>query len=72
MPHLGVPELLIILVIVILVFGAGKLPQIGGAIGKSIQEFRQATKKGEDDEEPVARRKESSASSEPAAEDKQA
>ncbi|MBI2957226.1 MAG: twin-arginine translocase TatA/TatE family subunit [Chloroflexi bacterium] len=36
----GLPELLIILVIVLLIFGAGKLPQIGGAIGKSIKEFR--------------------------------
>jgi len=72
MPHLGVPELLIILVIVILVFGAGKLPQIGGAIGKSIKEFREATRKEESEEEPVARRKESAAAKEPAAEDKQA
>jgi sec-independent protein translocase protein TatA len=44
MPQLGVPELLIILVIVIVVFGVGKLPQIGGAIGQSIREFRSATK----------------------------
>ena len=37
---IGLPELLIILVIVLLVFGAGKLPQIGGALGKSIREFK--------------------------------
>lgn len=36
----GLPELLIILVIVLLIFGAGKLPQIGGAIGKSIRELK--------------------------------
>ena len=46
----GWPEALIILVVVLIVFGAGKLPQIGGAIGKSIREFRKA-KAGEDEEE---------------------
>ena len=40
MPHLGVPELLIILVIIVLVFGVGKLPQIGKALGQGIREFR--------------------------------
>lgn len=41
---LGAPELIIILVIVIVIFGAGKLPEIGGALGKGIREFRSATK----------------------------
>ncbi|MBE7550811.1 MAG: twin-arginine translocase TatA/TatE family subunit [Anaerolineales bacterium] len=36
-------EWLIILVIVIIIFGVGKLPQVGGAIGKSIREFREAS-----------------------------
>jgi sec-independent protein translocase protein TatA len=39
----GMPELLIILVIVMVVFGAGKLPEIGGALGKSIRNFKTAT-----------------------------
>ena len=43
MPHLGVPELLIIMVIIILVFGVGKLPQIGKALGQGIREFREGT-----------------------------
>jgi sec-independent protein translocase protein TatA len=43
MPHLGIPELLIILVIIILVFGVGKLPQIGEALGQGIREFREGT-----------------------------
>ena len=43
MPHLGVPELLIIMVIIILVFGVGKLPQIGKALGQGIREFREAS-----------------------------
>lgn len=41
---LGFGELLIILVIVLLVFGAGKLPQIGDALGKSIKNFKKASK----------------------------
>jgi sec-independent protein translocase protein TatA len=43
MPQLGVPELLIILVIIILVFGVGRLPQIGKALGQGIREFREAS-----------------------------
>lgn len=38
----GVPELLIVLVIVILVFGTAKLSGVGGALGNSIREFRKA------------------------------
>ncbi len=37
---LGMPELLVILVIVLIIFGAGKLPQIGGNIGKAIKNFK--------------------------------
>ncbi len=40
----GVPELLLILVIVVLIFGVGKLPEVGGAVGRGIREFRKATK----------------------------
>jgi sec-independent protein translocase protein TatA len=40
MPSLGWQELLLILVIVIIIFGVGKLPEIGGAMGKGIREFR--------------------------------
>ena len=43
MPAIGVPELVIILVIVIIVFGAGRLGEIGGALGKGIKEFRNAS-----------------------------
>jgi sec-independent protein translocase protein TatA len=42
-PDLGWQELSIILVVVIIIFGAGKLPEIGGAMGKSIKEFKKAT-----------------------------
>ena len=40
---IGMPEMLIILVIIFIVFGAGKLPEIGGAIGRSIKNFKKAT-----------------------------
>lgn len=42
MPHIGLPELIIILVVILIIFGAGKLPQIGEALGKSLREFRKA------------------------------
>jgi len=50
MPHLGVPELLIILVIIVIVFGVGRLGDLGGALGKGIREFKK-TSSGEDEQE---------------------
>lgn len=41
---IGMPELLVILVIILIIFGAGKLPEIGAGIGKGIKNFRKATK----------------------------
>ena len=40
MGPIGVPELSIILVIIVIIFGVGKLPEIGGALGKGIREFK--------------------------------
>jgi sec-independent protein translocase protein TatA len=40
---LGMPELLIILVIILIIFGAGKLPEIGRGLGRGIKNFKQAT-----------------------------
>src|SRR5437660_493106 len=48
MPDIGVPELLIIAVIVVLLFGPGKAADLGGSLGKSIREFRRASS-GEDE-----------------------
>ncbi|HEX9860457.1 MAG TPA: twin-arginine translocase TatA/TatE family subunit [Nitrospirota bacterium] len=45
---IGVPELLILLVIVIIIFGAGKLPQIGEGMGKAISNFKKSVKDGDD------------------------
>ena len=41
---IGMPELIVILVIILIIFGAGKLPEIGGSIGKGIKNFKKATK----------------------------
>ena len=40
---IGMPELLIILVIILIIFGAGKLPEIGSALGRGIKNFKKAT-----------------------------
>lgn len=37
---LGTTEMVIILVLVLIIFGAGKLPQVGGALGKGLREFK--------------------------------
>jgi len=51
MGALGPTELIIILAVIILLFGARKLPELASSIGKSIQEFRKAAKEGQDNEE---------------------
>jgi len=45
---LGWPELLVVLTIVVIVFGAGKLPEVGGAVGRGIKDFRAAAKENEE------------------------
>jgi len=50
---LGAPELLIILAIVIVIFGIGKLPSVARDLGKSIKEFKKATTSAEEEEEEV-------------------
>jgi sec-independent protein translocase protein TatA len=48
--RLGPFELIIVLVIVVIIFGVGRLPEIGGAVGKAIREFRQATSEPDEEE----------------------
>ena len=45
---IGMPELLVIMVIVLIIFGAGKLPEIGGAIGKGIKNFKKSIHEGDE------------------------
>jgi len=48
--RMGWPEIVIILVIILIVFGVGKLPQVGGALGKGLRAFKKG-QAGEDEEE---------------------
>lgn len=45
---IGFPELMIILVIIMIIFGAGKLPEIGSAFGNSIRNFKKSMKEAEE------------------------
>lgn len=47
--RIGMPEIILILVIILIIFGVGKLPQVGGAIGKGLRAFKKG-QAGEDDE----------------------
>jgi len=49
---IGPTELILILVIVVIVFGVGKLPEVGGALGKGIREFRKAAAEDEPAQRP--------------------
>jgi sec-independent protein translocase protein TatA len=46
---IGMPELIIILIIILIIFGAGKLPEIGSGIGKGIKNFKKATNETKDE-----------------------
>ena len=48
MGGIGLPEMLIILAIIILIFGANRLPEIGRGIGRGIRNFKDATKEGKE------------------------
>jgi sec-independent protein translocase protein TatA len=48
MPSIGAPEMIFILVIVLLIFGAGRLPEVGRSMGKAITEFKQGLSGSED------------------------
>jgi twin arginine-targeting protein translocase, TatA/E family len=57
LPNIGMSELLVVLVIVMVIFGAGKLPEIGAGLGKAIRNFKK-TATGELDENEKSREKE--------------
>ncbi|MFO7760740.1 MAG: twin-arginine translocase TatA/TatE family subunit [Thermodesulfobacteriota bacterium] len=56
---LGMPELIVILVIIVIIFGAGKLPEIGSGIGKGIKNFKKATHEEDDNKKIEEQDKES-------------
>ncbi len=49
MPHLGTTELIVILVIVILIFGVNKIPQLGKGLGEGIRNFKSSLKAGQEE-----------------------
>lgn len=56
MPQLGIGEWLIILVVVVIIFGVGRLPEVGSAMGKAIRGFKKSVS-GDDDKEPAQQTK---------------
>jgi len=73
MMGIGFPELMIILVIIMIIFGAGKLPEIGSAFGNSIRNFKKSMKDAEQENEELPEGSDTQETSitegEPAAED---
>lgn len=53
MPRIGTPELLIVLVVVVLLFGVGRISKIAGELGSGIREFRKGLQGDEDQEGPA-------------------
>jgi len=51
-PHIGAWEMALILAIILIIFGVGKLPQVGGALGKGLRAFRKGQSGEEEEEEP--------------------
>ena len=54
MMGIGFPELMIILVIIMIIFGAGKLPEIGSAFGNSIRNFKKSMKDAEEETQELS------------------
>lgn len=56
--RLGVPELLLVLAIIILIFGVGRIGKIGGELGKGIRSFREGIKTPEDEKKEEEKKEE--------------
>jgi len=54
MPHIGATELILILAVTLIIFGPGKLPELGKAVGKTIKEFRRSSNEIINDVETAA------------------
>jgi len=50
---LGLPELVVVFAVVVLIFGVGKLGDVGGAVGRSVREFRKAAKEDDAEDEQL-------------------
>jgi sec-independent protein translocase protein TatA len=56
MPNIGLPELLIVLVVILVLFGGRKLPELAKGLGQGLKEFKQSTREGVEEEKPPVRR----------------
>ncbi|MCM8818981.1 MAG: twin-arginine translocase TatA/TatE family subunit [Candidatus Omnitrophica bacterium] len=56
--NIGVPELILIFFIILLIFGAKRLPEIGKALGKALGEFKKGMKEGTTEEEKEEKKEE--------------
>ena len=63
MPNLGAPELIIIALVILLLFGATRLPKLGKSMGQSIRGFKQGLNEDSDDDEIVDVKKDTTAES---------
>jgi sec-independent protein translocase protein TatA len=54
MPNIGAPELIILLIVLLLVFGPKRLPEMGRSVGRGIREFKESVSGNEPPEEPKA------------------
>ena len=59
MPNLGMGELLVVLVIVVLIFGVNKIPQLGKGLGEGIKNFKSAMKAGEEESDKSEKKQQS-------------
>jgi sec-independent protein translocase protein TatA len=50
--NIGLPEILVVLVIALIIFGPKRLPELGRSVGKGIREFRASISGNDDEEEP--------------------
>lgn len=64
---IGWPELLIILLVVLLVFGVGRIARVGGELGKGVSAFREGLKEGQETGEKEAAEKKTESTDEPVA-----
>jgi sec-independent protein translocase protein TatA len=66
MGNIGLGEILILVLVVLILFGPNKLPELGKALGKAVGEFRRGIKEGLDDKESSAKSDDSTTPSKPA------
>lgn len=66
MGNIGLGEILILVLVVLILFGPNKLPELGKALGKAVGEFRRGIKEGLDDKEPSSKHDDSTTPSKPA------